>query len=236
MRGGFGGAEALAIPIDIAEPGAASELVARTLHAFGTVDILVHCAATQSPIGPAWDVDPEQWAHAVRVNLVGPFLAARAVLPTMLAKRSGTIVFLSGGGATSPRPRFSAYAASKAGLVRLTETLADELQPHGVRVNAIAPGTVHTRMTEEVLAAGDRAGADELRTARRTATADHSSADAVDLAMFLASSASAPLTGRLVAARWDRWRELDEDGVDAIMGSDAWTIRRVTDARWTRSE
>ena len=132
---------------------AVDALVAEVVEWAGRIDGLVHAAAVIGPIGPALDLDPAEWLDAVRIDLWGTFLVARAVGRAMRAQGGGRMVLLSGGGATSPFPNFSAYAASKAGVVRLAETLAAELAEHGIEVNALAPGFVATRIHDAVLAA-----------------------------------------------------------------------------------
>jgi NAD(P)-dependent dehydrogenase (short-subunit alcohol dehydrogenase family) len=181
--------------------------------------VLVNNAAVQGPIGPTDAVDWDAWEHTIRVNLLGTVLMTRAVLPGMRERGRGKIINLSGGGATGPRPNFSAYAASKAAVVRFTETLAHELRGTGIDVNAIAPGALNTRMRDEVLQAGpERAGAEYEQAARRGET---SFEPATKLAVFLASSASDGISGRLLAALWDDWASLGE------LDDDAYTLRRV---------
>ena len=225
------GGRALAVPADVADPSAVAHLVAEARTRFGELDILVNNAGIQGPIGPAHASPIEAWVQAIQVNLVGTFLCARAVLPGMIARRRGRIINLSGGGATAPRPFFSAYAASKAAVVRLTETLAAEVRPYGIAVNAIAPGGVNTRMTEEVLAAGAAAGEVALEQARRQHQAGGVPPErAAALAVFLASAASDGLSGRLVSV-FDDWEGMTPAEVRAIMASDRYTLRRVQPAR-----
>ena len=113
-------------------------------------------AGVYGPKGLVEEVDWDEWEHAVRVNLFGSVLCSRAVLPHFRANGYGKIIQLSGGGATSPLPRLSAYAASKAAVVRFAETLAEELHDTGIDVNAVAPGALNTRLLEEILEAGPR--------------------------------------------------------------------------------
>ncbi|MEE8373615.1 MAG: SDR family oxidoreductase [Dehalococcoidia bacterium] len=202
-----------------------AELVEET---FGRLDILVNCAAVQGPIGPTVDCDPQEWVDAILINLAGTFLSCRAALPMMIRQGSGKIINFSGGGATSPRPRFSSYSSSKTAVVRLTETLAQEVADFNIQVNAIAPGAVNTRMLHEVLAAGDAAGDKALDGARRQlATGGDDIARAAALAVFLASGESDGLSGRLISAIWDRWEEFP-DRLQEISMSDLYTLRRVT--------
>src|SRR5207245_11746586 len=143
-----------------------AELVRATLERFSHIDILVNNAGVDGPIGLAWEVDPVEWREALTTNLVGEFLACRAIVPVLVRQRRGKIINMSGGGAATPFPRYTAYAASKAALVRFTETLALELKEHNIQVNAVAPGFVVTRLHQQTLEAGSRAGADFLGKTR----------------------------------------------------------------------
>ena len=221
------GRKALALRADVSDRLAAKAMADRALAEFGRVDILVNNAAVQTPIGPLWKNDPDQWLETIAVNLCGVFLCCHAVVPAMVRQARGKIINLSGGGATSPRPNFSAYAASKAAVVRLTETLAQELAPFNIQVNAIAPGAVYTNMTEDVLAAGSAAGERALAEARRVNEERPRPEAAAELAVFLASGQSGGLTGRLISAVWDDWRALPFR-LDEIMSSDLYTLRRIT--------
>jgi 3-oxoacyl-[acyl-carrier protein] reductase len=127
----------------------------------------------------------------------------------MMQRKQGKIILLGGGGATTPLPNFSSYAASKAGLARLADTLAEELKPFNVQVNVIAPGLVDTKLQNEVLQAGSRAGGllEKIKQARETGKGAVSPEIAAELAVFLASEASGKLTGKLIAAPYDPWRE-----------------------------
>ena len=127
--------------------------------------VLVNNAGVLGPAGPLDDNDWDAWVETVRVNLLGTVAMCRAVLPGMRERGYGKIINLSGGGATAARPNFSAYAASKAAVVRFTETLAGELD--GIDVNAIAPGALPTRMLDEVLASGLSGSSPPASSARR---------------------------------------------------------------------
>jgi 3-oxoacyl-[acyl-carrier protein] reductase len=153
----------------------------------------------------------------------------RAVLPHFRSQKHGKIINLSGGGATAPLPRLSAYAASKAAVVRLTETLAHELRDDGVFVNAIAPGALNTRLLDEVLAAGPQQVGEEfyrksLEQKNRGGTPLERGAA---LAVFLASTDSDGISGRLLSAAWDDWQQLPRYR-DELARSDIYTLRRIT--------
>ena len=146
----------------------------------------------------------------------------------MIKRRTGKIINMSGGGAAYPRPRFSAYSASKAAVVRLTETLSEELKEFNIQVNAIAPGAVNTRMLDEVLAAGQHAGEKDFADAVRQKQTGEGSPDLpATLAVFLASDSSDGISGRLISAVWDDWHGMADHASD-IMGSDVYTLRRVS--------
>ena len=211
---------------DMARPEQVQATVDGLLEDWGGVDVLVNNAGVQGPIGLTHEVPVEEWIQTVQVNLTGCFLCSRLVLPGMIAQRHGKIVNLSGGGAVSPRPRYSAYSASKAGVVRFTETLAAEVAEFGIDVNAVAPGAVNTRMLEETLAAGEAAGARARTEAHEQLESGGTDPELpAGLVVFLASSRSDGLTGRLLSAVWDRWQELE---VEAVMETDVYTVRRIT--------
>jgi NAD(P)-dependent dehydrogenase (short-subunit alcohol dehydrogenase family)/uncharacterized protein YndB with AHSA1/START domain len=112
----------------------------------GPVDLLVNNAATGGPIGPFWETDTDEWWQAIEVNLRGPVNCSRAVLAGMVARHQGRIVNIAS--SAIPIPYFSSYVTGKTALIRFTETAAAELAPHGVKVFALAPGTVRTAMSE----------------------------------------------------------------------------------------
>ncbi len=225
------GRHAVALKVDVTNRDEVERMVAKALEEFGKVDILVNNAGIYGSIGPLVDNDPEKWVQTVRINLFGSFFCARAVLPLMIRQQRGKIINLSGGGATSPLPNFSAYGASKAAVVRLTETLAEEIQRFNIQVNAIAPGTVTTRLTDEILAAGAAAGEEMLaRTHQQKETGGVPPERAAALAVFLASEDSDGLSGRLISAVWDDWESMN-GRIDQIMGSDLYTLRRVVESK-----
>jgi 3-oxoacyl-[acyl-carrier protein] reductase len=213
---------------DVSRPADVKALIRSAVAALGGLDVLVCNAGVYGPKGRIEDVDWDEWMQAVSINLGGAILCCREALPHMRARGRGKIILLSGGGATKPMPYMSAYAASKAALVRFGETLAEELKGTGIDVNAIAPGALNTRLMEEVIEAGpDRVGrAFYEQTLKQKETGGTSLEKGAGLCAFLASSESDGITGRLISALWDPW----EDPArlrDVLSVSDMYTLRRI---------
>ncbi len=221
------GRQALAVQADVSVNSQVEAMVQTALDEFGHIDLLVNGAGVYGPIGPLVSIEPEQWLQTVAINLGGMFLCCRAVLPGMMHRRFGKIINISGGGAASPRPNFSAYATSKAAVVRLTETIAAEVQPFNVSANAISPGGVDTRLIDYVLDAGEAAGKEGLEESQRIKAGYGTPlGEVAALALFLASRVSDGLTGRLISVKWDDWRNMPSQ-IDHIMASDLYTLRRI---------
>jgi 3-oxoacyl-[acyl-carrier protein] reductase len=220
------GGRAVTVVGDVTDPKATATAVKEARRSLGDIEVLVNAAGIQPPIGLFADNCLEAWERTIQVNLMGPVRAIHAVLPGMMTRGQGKIINFSGGGATAPRPRFSAYAASKAALVRLTETLAVELEPYNIQVNAVAPGAVNTRMLDEILEAGDKAGAEYHQAQERARNGGTPVELVCELVRFLASQASGSLTGKLISAPHDPWREWVGKG-DEINKTPLYTIRRL---------
>jgi NAD(P)-dependent dehydrogenase (short-subunit alcohol dehydrogenase family) len=219
------------VAADVSEPDHVAALVAQALDRFSRVDVLVNNAGVYGPKGQIEDVVWDEWEHAIRVNLLGSVLCCRAVLPHFRANGYGKIVQLSGGGATSPLPRLSAYAASKAAVVRFAETLAEELRGTGIDVNAIAPGALNTRLLDEVLEAGPERVGDAFyeRALEQQAVGGTPLELPARLALFLASAESDGITGKLISAPWDPWEAFASHAED-LRGTDVYTLRRIVPA------
>lgn len=222
------GQKILTRAIDVSVEADVCSVVAQTLESFGGLHILVNNAGVYGPKGEIESVDWSEWIKTIEINLYGSVLMSRAVLPHFRAQGYGKVIQLSGGGATNPMPRISAYAASKAAVVRYAETLAEEVRGTGIDVNCIAPGALNTRMLDEVLQAGpEKVGQDFYKRAVRQKESGGASLEkGVDLALFLASSASDGITAKLISAVWDNWMEWPQH-LDELAQSDAYTLRRI---------
>jgi NAD(P)-dependent dehydrogenase (short-subunit alcohol dehydrogenase family) len=225
------GQQVLVKVADVSVEADVAAVAATAFAAFPRVHVLVNNAGVYGPFGPLDEVDWQAWVEAISINLLGSVLMCRAFVPHFKAHRSGKIVQVSGGGATKPTPRISAYAASKAAIVRCTETLAEEVRDQGIDVNALAPGALNTQMLEQILAAGpERVGADVYqRLLDQKADGGSPVARAAALAVWLGSSASDGITGKLLSAVWDPWETLEEHRGDLI-GTDLYTLRRIVPA------
>jgi NAD(P)-dependent dehydrogenase (short-subunit alcohol dehydrogenase family) len=234
------GQRVIAERADVSSVDDVARIVGAATTAFPHLDILVNNAGVQGPMGDVDEVPWNDWVHAIAVNLFGSVACCRAVVPHMKGLGHGKIIQLSGGGATAPTPHMSAYAASKAGIVRFVETLAQEVRPHGIDVNAIAPGALNTRMLDDVITAGpDRIGRDRYeRALKQKAEGGAPVERAAALAVFLASAKSRGISGKLISAVWDPWETLDEHA-DDLARTDVYTLRRITpeerNLRWGKS-
>lgn len=213
---------------DVTEDASARMLAATAERDTGGIHILVNNAGIWGPKGYVEEVDWSEWVYTLRLNLLASVAMCRAVLPTFKRQQYGKIIQLSGGGATKPMPRTSAYAASKAAVVRFAETLAEEVRSHRIDVNSLAPGAMNTKMLDEMLAAGaEKIGETEYASAlKQKVRGGDSLANAAACALFLASPESDGLTGKLVSAVWDNWPEFPAHQQD-LAKSDVYTLRRI---------
>jgi NAD(P)-dependent dehydrogenase (short-subunit alcohol dehydrogenase family) len=213
---------------DVSVEADVARVARAALEAFPDLTALVNNAGVYGPMGPIESVDWRAWVNALEVNLLGSVLMCRALVPHFKTRAYGKIIQMSGGGATNPLPNMSAYAASKAAVVRFAETLAEELRPWHVDVNAVAPGALNTRLLDQVLAAGPATVGPQVYERARRQQADGGTPldKGADLCVFLASACSDGITGKLISAVWDPWRELPERRAD-LDGTDVYTIRRI---------
>ena len=204
------GATVDAHQVDMCDFQGVAKVFDKIIQQFGRIDVLVNDAAIMGPTGPLESNEPAEWAKVIQVNLVGPFNAMKVVIPHMKRARAGSIINFSGGGAASPSPNFSAYGCSKAAVVRLTETVAQETRDFNIRVNVVAPGAIETDMLRTFFAGGGKA--------RTVATIDKP----VNLVLFLASDASRHLSGKFIHV-FDNYLNFKE----ANLAEDMYTMRRV---------
>jgi NAD(P)-dependent dehydrogenase (short-subunit alcohol dehydrogenase family) len=190
--------------VDLSIDAAIESLVLSITKDLGPVDVLVNNAGIGGPTGPVHKIAVEDWDKTLQINLRTPFLLSRAVIPAMIARKSGKIINMSSVAGKMPYPLRTPYAASKWGLVGLTLTLAQEVGPYNVQVNAICPGPTKTELIESVIRARAAATGTDFETmsqeyVRATALKRMIMPEEVaDLALFLASSQSDAITGQAI--------------------------------------
>jgi len=213
---------------DVSQPKEVQAFTAAAIKALGPVQVLVNNAGIYGPKGPTESVDFDEWKLAMEINVYGVLLFCRELIPHFKANGRGKIINLSGGGATAPLPFISAYATSKAAVVRLTETLAEELRAARIDVNAVAPGALNTRLLDEVLSAGPAAVGQTFyqKAIKQKETGGAPLALGAGLCVWLASPESDGITGKLLSAQWDPWKDLAAKR-DALAKSDIYTLRRI---------
>lgn len=199
------------MPVNLLERTAASVVIGAVKHLWECrVDGLINNAAIQGPVGPAWESSHDEWTDTVKLDLLAPVKLCQQIVRLMLDYGSGKIVNLSGGGATSARPNYSAYATAKTGLVRFSECLAAELAGTGIDVNCVSPGAMPTDM----LPPGVTPNPDAMQKA-------------AELIVFLLSDESNGITGKLVSSLWDDLDKLKTRR--RPLPDDVYTLRRETD-------
>jgi NAD(P)-dependent dehydrogenase (short-subunit alcohol dehydrogenase family) len=218
------GAVATAVA-DVGDEASVDALFATFEARFGRCDGVIHAAGIYGPIGPITEIDPAEWWDALRVNLLGTFLVARAAARRMKTAGGGRIVLFAGGGASAPFPNYTAYATSKVAVVRFTETIAQELGPE-VEVNCVAPGFVVTRLHRQTLEAADRAGAFLEQTRAALEGGGVPAGVGAAAAAFLVSDAAAGISGKFVAAQYDGYGAWPEHLAE-LRETDVFTLRRI---------
>ena len=195
----------------------------------GRVDVLINCAAAFGSIGPIWETDTREWRRTIEVNLVGTYLMIKHLFPLIEKAQGARIINFSGGGAFQAFPHYSAYGASKAAVVGLTETLAQELSSRGIAVNAVAPGFVSTEIHDATLRAGVRSGRAHLAKTRQLLREGAVPMTIpIGLVRFLVSPEADGLTGKTISARFDPWdAEIFRRHITQINKSELYTQRRV---------
>lgn len=216
------------VPCDVSVPHDVDVLMDAAITTLGGLDILVNNASVFGPMGHLVDMPWEDWVSAISTNLLGTVYTCRVAIPYLRRSGRGKIINISGGGAVRALPALSAYAASKAAVVRFTETLGEELRLDGIDVNSVAPGPLNTRFVDLAIAAGpDRLGDALYREILRIRETGGTPFElAANLCVYLASRQSDRVTGNLISARYDRWSTLHER-IDELDTTSVYKLRRV---------
>jgi 3-oxoacyl-[acyl-carrier protein] reductase len=188
------GRSAVAIGVDVSDAESVTEMARAVAAQVGPVEVLVNNAALFSTLrmGPFTDIDDSEWNRVISVNLTGAFLACRAIVPGMCDRGYGKVINVSSATVFQGRPGYLHYVTSKAGLIGLTRSLASEVGPHGVRVNAITPGSTETEIERATITAAARAAMAEQTALRRVQVPS----DLIGAVLFLSGPDSDFITGQ----------------------------------------
>jgi 3-oxoacyl-[acyl-carrier protein] reductase len=215
---------------DVSQESNVAEFFQEVSRRTSSLDAVIHCAAILGPLGTFDTVDSAEWLATISTNVLGAYLVAKYAVPLMRGAKSPRILMLSGGGAFDPMPNVSAYGISKAATVRLVETLAVELKPRRIAVNAIAPGFAATEIHKKTLAAGRERGGEHFeKTVKMMSRWDNSLDVPIDCIRYMLSHTPAKLTGKTISARFDPWGEKEfDENIDQIAASPLYTTQRTT--------
>lgn len=193
------------------------------------IEFFISTIGNQNPISPTLLSEDYDWSKSIQANLILPVNLAKFFMTKFLKNGHGSAILASGGGAANPRENFSAYASAKAGLVRFVETLAAEIDEFDVRINAIAPGVMPSKMMREVVekSAASAGKAEVLKAINSLEDRRWDSRKVLSLCDFLVSDKSRGITGKLISAEWDKWSDWPEH-IDQLRESDLYTLRRIT--------
>jgi len=214
--------------VDVSNYGSVIEIYNYAISVFRTVDILINNAGIEGSIGPIENTDIDDWKKAISTNLFGTVSMCKIFIPHFKQNNKGKIINIAGGGATSGFPFMSSYAVSKTGIVRFSESIAEELKDTNIEVNCISPGPMNTKIFEEMLSAGPIAIGEKKyqQLLKQKEAGGTDPKKGVALVLFLASDKSNGISGKLISALWDNWKSLPKH-IDELKESDIYTLRRI---------
>lgn len=217
-------------PCDVSNESKVKKMFNFVNKKFGRLDVIINCAAVQGEIGRIDKTNPTDWKKTVEINLLGTYLTIKYFLELLLKSNTKKIINFAGGGAFNSFPNYSAYAVSKAGVVRLTENIAEELKELDVKANCVAPGFVTTDIHKQTLRAGKKKAGKKYYdfTVEKLKKGGEPIEMGVECVKFLISTDSGNLTGKTISANFDRWKEKKfRKYIPEINESDLFTSRRI---------
>ena len=216
------GGQAVAFAADVTDKVAMEKVVASLEERFGPVDILVNNAGLITPLGNDWELDADEWWQTFNINVHGPYICIRAVMPSMMAQGNGRIINISSIGAHTVHPYATAYCASKAAISHFTNCLAPALKEHGIGVFALAPmgpTTMHELLANEP----NRSPELRERSRRLMEEGQPMMDSSVRMLMYLVSGKGDALAGSHIS--WDDSEDELTSRVDAIEKDDLYALR-----------
>ena len=192
------------------------------------IDFYINTIGTQPPLGNFIDLHFEEWFQNFEVNFKLNARLLQFFVRNFANRGAGSAIVFSGGGSSNSRPQFSAYASGKTALVRLVEIVAQESFPFGVKINAIAPGVMPSKMQKEILANQSILHNSEIIKAKESLNSEFYDTEKItDLIDFLISDKSEGISGKLISADWDNWTDWP-NWIDELKNSELYTLRRIT--------
>lgn len=216
--------------LDVSNPVMVEDVFARIAAGHGRIDVLVCCAGIYGPIGLLEENNPADWKQAIDINLCGTAYSVRAALVHMKRQGFGRIIAMAGGGVggRNIKPNLSAYTTSKFAVCGFVEAVSSELAGSGITINAISPGAVNTRMLEQVLAAGEKAGKSFLEASKAQKEIGGTPPQlAAKMALYLAGKSAGHISGRTISAVWETPEALFSLGGKS---KSLYTLRRIDGA------
>jgi len=198
------------------------------ISSYPALDILINCAGVHGPLGKIENYSMQNLRDTLEINLISPINICTHFLKEFKNKNYGKIINFSGGGATSPLPEMNAYSLSKVALVRFTENISAELKDYNIDINAIAPGAILTDMNKSILNAGpEEVGTNYYEKLKEKFKKNSGDINIVtDLTLYLASKESDGISGKLISAIWDNWKNFDKFK-DTLIRTDIYNLRRI---------
>jgi 3-oxoacyl-[acyl-carrier protein] reductase len=192
------------------------------------VNQYVNCSGIQGSLAPSLELSYEEIKRVFNVNLFSSIFFTNYFCKNLRNGEKLSIIHFSGGGATNPRPKFMSYSLSKTALVRFVENFGAENENPNIRINAVAPGIMPSRMQDEIIQNLDlRDSKDHLNAVESLLTGNFDSSKLFNLCDFLLSDMSEGITGKLISAEWDNWAEW-LNHLSEIRNTDLYTLRRIT--------
>lgn len=220
------------LPLDVTDFATVSASVDKIVAEHGCPTALITAAGNYGAVGNVVKTAPSAWREVLEVNLMGVYNFCHCVLPCMISAGKGALVNIAGGGATGPLEHLSAYGVSKAAIVRLTDSIANEVHESGVRANAVLPGPIDSPMQDHLLAAGEGAGHwyAKIKALRDSGEGGAKLGRTIDLVDFLLYGRGQKLTGKLLSARYDRFEDWTNEELEEIASSPMFSLRRIDPA------